>query len=157
MANNGFLPRLGQNITIATHRKAVVGAYNYAQQHSMMHDVVEYDGSLSRNDFYFGDNLRFYPEIWATVVDGLGLYSIGEDKEDRYVTVEVAAKARPNRVAEAMRVDPEFDVSANTFSGRPSTMALWLNTMCHYQVGAAPKAWVRSFFNGLSSFQSSRD
>src|SRR4051794_20570082 len=99
MANHGWLPRSGKNIDIDAIRSAVSGAYNYApttfdgafEQAAAFnltttgnsstfhladlakHDAVEFDGSLSRNDFYFGDDLHFAPAIWATTAERLGL------------------------------------------------------------------------------------
>src|SRR6266540_1252014 len=100
MANHGWLPRSGKNIDLAAVQFAVTGAYNYApatfdsafaQALSFnltttgnsstfhladlaKHDDIEFDGSLSRNDFYFGDNLHLDPAIWSTVAEKLGLY-----------------------------------------------------------------------------------
>ncbi|KAL2817940.1 Chloroperoxidase [Aspergillus cavernicola] len=172
MANHGFLPRSGKDIDLATLRLAVVSAYNYAPNtfddafaqavgfnlsttgnsstfhlaDLAKHDAVEFDGSLSRNDFYSGDNLHFDHAIWASVAERLGLYDAGPCEEDRYVTVETAAKARAARVQDAMRVNPDFNSSANQMAGSPGTTALYLTTMWDYQAGAAPKAWVRAFF-----------
>lgn len=36
------------------------------------HDTVDLNGSLSRNDFYFGDHLHFDARIWASVAEMLG-------------------------------------------------------------------------------------
>ncbi|KAK3938946.1 Chloroperoxidase [Diplogelasinospora grovesii] len=172
MANHGWLPRSGKNIDLAAVRFGVTGAYNYApttfddafaQAVSFnltttgngstfhladlaKHDDIEFDGSLSRNDFYFGDNLHFDPAIFATVAERLGLYEAGDSEMDKYVTVETAAKARAARVQDAMRVNPTFNASANEMSGSPGTTALYLVTLWDDKVGAVPKAWIRSFF-----------
>ncbi|KAL4780073.1 Chloroperoxidase [Aspergillus varians] len=172
MANHGWLPRSGQNIDLATLRTAVAGAYNYAPttfdsafkmaidfklsttgnsstfhlDDLKKHDAVEFDGSLSRNDIYFGDNLHFDPAIWGTVAERLNLYDAGECGQDKYVTVEVAARARAARVQDAMRANPTFNNSANAMSGSPGTTALYLTTMWDDEADAAPKAWVRAFF-----------
>lgn len=172
LANHGWLPRSGKNIDLPTLHAAVSGAYNYApdtfdsafQQaitcnlsttgnpstfnlaDLVKHDCIEFDGSLSRNDFYFGDALHFDPKIWGTTAKRLGLYDIGRDPKSKYVTVEVAAKARAERVADAMRVNPTFNASANEMQGSPGTTALYLVTLWDDAVGAAPKAWVKSFF-----------
>ena len=172
MANHGWLPRSGRNIDLAAVRFAVTGAYNYApttfddavaQALSFnltttgnsstfhladlaKHDAIEFDGSLSRNDFYFGDNLHYNPAIWATVAERLGLYEAGDSETDQYVTVETAAKARAARVEDAKRVNPTFNASANQMSGSPGTTALYLTTLWDDKVGAAPKTWIRAFF-----------
>jgi hypothetical protein len=110
------------------------------------HDDVEFDGSLSRNDFYFGDDLHFDPKIWATMSKRLGLDDIGRDPMSKYVTVEQAAKARAARVADAMRVNPTFNASATEITGSPGTTALYLVTLWDDAVGAVPKEWIKSFF-----------
>ena len=110
------------------------------------HDEIEIDGSLSRNDIYFGDNVHFDPNIWATVAKNLHLYDTLGSVENQYITVEAAAKARAARVVEAMRVNPTFNNSENAISGSPGTTALYLLTLWDYKVGAAPKTWVRPFF-----------
>ncbi|KAJ5087366.1 Chloroperoxidase [Penicillium angulare] len=177
LANHGWLPRSGKNIDISMFRSAIKGAYNYAPTaldfafnqaldfnltttgnistinlaDLARHDEIEFDGSLSRNDIYFGDNLHFDPVVWGTVAKHLKLYeTLGEEKNN-YVTVEMAAKARAARVAEAKRVNPSFNASANEMSGSPGTTGLYLLTMWDDNFGAAPKAWVRAFF-GMESF-----
>lgn len=171
MANHGWLPRSGKNIDLATFQQAIAGGYNLKPE-SMdsvfelavnfnitttgnpntwslfdlaRHDRIEVDGSLSRNDIYFGDNVHFDANVWAGVAKDLDLYNThGPGK--KYITIEVAAKARAARVAEAMRVNPEFNNSANAIEGSPGTTALYLLTMWDYKAGAAPKKWVRPFF-----------
>lgn len=178
MANHGFLPRSGKNIDLAAVRSGVSRAYNYAPTtfdgafeqalafnltttgnrstfnlaDLKKHDNIEFDGSLSRNDFYFGDDLNFDHAIWMTVADRLGLYEIGHSEMDKYVTVETAAKARAARVRDAMRVNPTFNASANEMSGSPGTTALYLTTLWDDKVGAAPKAWIRAFFGMFYSW-----
>jgi len=172
LANHGYLPRSGKNVDIGTLRVAVKEAFNYdantfdtAFQQAVdfnltttgnpqtinlddlaKHDAVEFDGSLSRNDFFFGDDLHFDPQIWATMAERLKLYDYGPDKKDAYVTIEAAAKARAARVQDAMKANPQFNASEAQAQGSPGTTALYLTTMWDEDAGAAPKAWVRSFF-----------
>ncbi|CRG86549.1 hypothetical protein PISL3812_03557 [Talaromyces islandicus] len=172
MANHGYLPRTGKNIDLEAIRSGVSAAYNFAPtsfdtafQQAVdfkltttgnsstfdladlaAHDKIEIDGSLSRNDFYFGDDLHFDQAIWMTVAEKLGLYEFGDSEMDQYVTVETAAKARAARVADAKRINPTFNASANEKFGSPATTALYLTTLWDDEVGAAPKAWIRAFF-----------
>ncbi|KAB5539337.1 Peroxidase, family 2-domain-containing protein [Coniochaeta sp. 2T2.1] len=187
MANHGFLPRSGKNIDIDDIRYGVSSAYNY-DSHALdgafqmavdfkltttgnastfnladlaAHDKVEFDGSLSRNDHFFGDDNSFNPFIWATTAKRLGLYDIQRSEKDKYVTVEVAAKARAARVADAKRANPRFNVSANQQGGSPGTTGLYLLTLWDEKADAAPKSWVKAFFEqeripyleGYSPFQ----
>ncbi|KAK4163989.1 Cloroperoxidase [Cladorrhinum sp. PSN259] len=170
LANHGFLPRSGKNIDLPTYQYAVQHAYNFA--HDFLegvfadalnfhlsttgnsstfnlddlkaHDKIEIDGSLSRNDFYFGDDLHFDPVIWATTANRLGLYDCVQDSE--FVTVERAAVARAARVRDAKVANPSFNASAAEQSGSPGTTALYLATLWNETEGAAPKTWVRDFF-----------
>ncbi|SPQ20822.1 fc3d20d0-5662-4994-95a4-545218fe02f0 [Thermothielavioides terrestris] len=172
MANHGWLPRSGRDIDLASLQHAVVGAFNYAPNafdgafqaaidfnlsttgnpstfhlaDLAKHDAIEFDGSLSRNDYALGDNLHFDPAIWHTVAQYLGLYRTGPSKADKYVTVETAARARAQRVRDAMRANPHFNASANEMFGSPGTTALYLTTLWDDKADAAPKAWIRAFF-----------
>lgn len=172
MANHGYLPRTGKDIDIEAVRSGVSAAYNYAPttfdfafQQAVdfkltttgnsstfdladlaAHDKIEIDGSLSRNDFYFGDDLHFDHAIWMTVAERLGLYEYGDSEKDQYVTVETAARARAARVADAKRINPTFNASANEITGSPGTTALYLTTLWDDKVGAVPKTWIRAFF-----------
>ncbi|GFP58912.1 putative sterigmatocystin biosynthesis peroxidase stcC [Trichoderma asperellum] len=172
LANHGYLPRSGKNIDLPTLHSAFVDAYNYAPDtfddvfglvqtfkltttgnistfnlaDLAKHDYIEFDGSLSRNDFYFGDNLHFDPKIWATMSQRMALNEVTRDPMSKYVTVESAAKARAARVADAMKINPTFNASSTEMMGSPGTMALWLTTLWDDSVGAAPKEWVKSFF-----------
>lgn len=112
----------------------------------LKHGVMEFDGSLSRNDYYFGDALDFDPKIWKTMSDRLGLNNITSDPMSKYVTVETAAKARLARVADAKKANPDFDASTLEIQGSPGTTALYLATLWDDSVGAAPKEWIKSFF-----------
>ncbi|RFU75033.1 chloroperoxidase [Trichoderma arundinaceum] len=172
LANHGWLPRSGKNIDLPTLQAAVSGAYNYAPDtfdvvfkqaqacnlsttgnystfhlaDLAKHDCTEFDGSLSRNDFYFGNSLDFDPKIWATMSKRLDLDNVGRSPKSKYVTVEQAAKARAARVEDAMRVNPTFNASALEMLGSPGTTALYLVTLWDDTVGAAPKEWIKSFF-----------
>lgn len=178
MANHGYLPRSGRNIDIDAVRSAVSAAYNYAPAtfdsafkqaadfnltttgnastfhlaDLAKHDNVEFDGSLSRNDIFFGDNLHFDANIWATTSARLKLNDLGPGKSDRYVTVEAAAKAQAARIVDAKKANPTFNASANQMTGGQGTTALYLTTLWDDEAGAAPKSWIRTWFGTFSPF-----
>lgn len=118
------------------------------------HDTIEFDGSLSRSDYYLGDDLHFDPAIWHTVAEHLNLYKTGPSEQDKYVTVEAAAKARAARVKDAMRANPRFNASTTQMFGSPGTSALYLATLWDAKAKAAPKTWVRAFFGTFCSCSS---
>ncbi|KAL2829568.1 Chloroperoxidase [Aspergillus pseudoustus] len=173
MANHGFLPRNGRDISLTDLHAAITSAYNYAPEtldnafqmaldfnlsttgnsktihlsDLNKHNAIEHDGSLSRSDFNLGDNHSFDPEVWNSTATHLGLYDAGVDCEsDLYVTVEVAARARALRFREAEALNPAFNASAGALMGSVGETALYLTTLWDYAAGTAPKAWIRAFF-----------
>jgi len=180
LANHGYLPRNGREIDINIIRTAVSVAYNYAPTtfdsafkeavdfnltttgnastiylaDLAKHDNIEFDGSLSRNDIFFGDNNHFDAKIWATTSARLKLNDLGPEKSERYVTVEVAAKAQAARVVDAKKANPAFNASANQMRGGPGTTALYLTTLWDDKAGAVPKSWIRAWFGTSNPFDS---
>jgi hypothetical protein len=112
------------------------------------HDTIEFDGSLSRNDFALGDDLHFDPAIWATTARRLGLRD-GDPDPDGLLTVEVAGRARNSRVIDARAANPQFNDSMTRQQGSPGTTGLYLLTNWDDAAGAARKSWVKSFFGKL--------
>jgi hypothetical protein len=177
LANHGYLPRSGRDIDINAVRSAVSSGYNYAPAtfdsafkqaadfnltttgnastfhlaDLAKHDNVEFDGSLSRNDIFFRDNLHFDAKIWAATSERLKLNDLGPGNSERYVTVEVAAKAQAARVVDAKKANPSFNASANQMMGGPGTTALYLTTLWDDKAGAVPKSWIRAWFGMLNS------
>ncbi|CAI7564269.1 unnamed protein product [Penicillium crustosum] len=172
LANHGWLHRSGKDIDLPAFQSAIAGAYNYepttmdgifelalnfnlsttGNQSTFnlfdlaRHDEIEFDGSLSRNDIYFGDNVHFDPNIWATVAKNLNLYDTLGPEANQYITVETAGKACAARAAEAKRANPRFNASAMQMMGNPGTTALYLVTLWDEAAGAAPKSWVKALF-----------
>ncbi|ETS82553.1 hypothetical protein PFICI_04429 [Pestalotiopsis fici W106-1] len=171
LANHGFLPRSGKNIDLIMVQTAAAEAHNFrtdvlttAFQQAVdfklsttgnystinledlkKHDTIEIDGSLSRNDFYFGDDLHFDPLIWATVAKSLSLYNLSGEG-GLYITVEMAARARAARVADAIKANPTFNASENEQQGSPGTTALWLTTLWDHSLNKTHKDWTSSWF-----------
>ncbi|KAK2808578.1 hypothetical protein FQN50_004610 [Emmonsiellopsis sp. PD_5] len=112
------------------------------------HGTVEFDGSLSRKDFLLGgDALHFDPKVWEPVAQHLGLARhSAKFRKEKYITVEVAAKARAARQKIAMEANPQFNASEFQKQGSIGTTALYLTTLWDDKADAAPKAWVKAFF-----------
>lgn len=106
------------------------------------HDTIEVDGSLTRNDIYFGDDVHFDATVWAPVAKDLGLDDI--HSHGRFVTPEIAAKATKNRYDLAETVNPEFNNSKLRHDTEYGTTALYLLTLWDGQNNAAPKPWVKA-------------
>lgn len=169
LANHGFLPRDGKNLDFKMIDQAAHDAYNFV--HGFLkdpvdmvfkfnistsdrpsetfhlvdlarHNTIEVDGSLTRNDIYFGDDLHFDATVWNPVAKDLGLDN--PHYFDRYLTVETAAQATKNRLALAKRVNPEFTASQQQHLTEYGTTALYLLTLQEEKKGAAPKSWVKA-------------
>lgn len=174
LANHGWLPRSGKNISLADVRHATGHAFNYKPDvfdeavggvlagklsttempdstfnlddlaSAAAHGIVEFDGSLSRNDVLVsGDALHFDRDVWGPVARDLGL---GEGGKRGVVTVEAAAKARAAREVAARGANPDFEDSDLQSNGSPGTTGLYLTTLWDENKGGAPKAWVKAFF-----------
>ncbi|GAB7328632.1 hypothetical protein MBLNU13_g00570t1 [Cladosporium sp. NU13] len=169
LANHGYLPHDGKNIDYAMINKASQEAYNFApgfyvdavnmvfelgisttnrpnETFNLLdlarHDEIEADGSLTRNDVFFGDDVHFDAAVFAPVAKDLGLDKY--HRADSYVTVETAAKATKNRLELAKSVNPAFNASAHQHASEYGTTALYLLTVWDEQNQASPKSWVRA-------------
>ncbi|KAJ4286180.1 hypothetical protein N0V88_008124 [Collariella sp. IMI 366227] len=124
------------------------------------HDTIDSDGSLSRNGFVLGEKLHFDHAVWATVAKRLRLNQtspseknkfgagcqVGQPAQHKYITVEMAAKARAAQVCNAMASNEYLNASAAQMQGSPGTTALYLMTLWDFKADAAPKVWVKAFF-----------
>jgi len=133
LANHGYLPHDGKNIDYGMINNAAQEAYNFApgfyidavnmvfqmgisttnrpnETFNLLdlarHDEIEADGSLTRNDVFFGDDVHFDASVFAPVARDLGLDQ--DRRADGYVTVETAAKATKNRLELAKKRQPGF-------------------------------------------------
>ena len=86
------------------------------------HDFpIEHDFSLSRQDFYFGDNHSFNQTMFDMVLDYV--------PEGENFTIAEAAKARYNRVVVEKARDPAFTYFPQTMILSYGESALYLSTM----------------------------
>ncbi|KAF5252903.1 hypothetical protein FANTH_2227 [Fusarium anthophilum] len=169
LANHGYLPRDGANINYDMINHAAQAAYNFEDgfyidavnmvfqlnistsnrpsetfhlRDLAQHDQIEVDGSLTRNDIFFGDDLHFDATVFDPVSRDLGLDKIS--RKDKVVTIETAAKATKTRLDLAKRVNPEFNASVHQHQTEYGTTALYLLTVWDEQQKAAPKHWVKA-------------
>lgn len=101
-----------------------------------MSKVIEHDGSLSRNDIFFGNNLSFNQTIWAQT---LAFFT------DYKISVEIAAKARRARLAKAAAVNPKFNLTAGDERSSEIETALYLVVFGN-GTGPANTQWVDILF-----------
>lgn len=107
------------------------------------HDRIEVDGSLTRNDIYFGDDVHFDATVFAPVAKDLGLDHTHRHA-DEFVTVETAARATQNRLELAKRVNPEFSYTEHQHLTEYGTTALYLLTLWDEENKASHKPWVKA-------------
>lgn len=99
--------------------------------------MIEHDGSLSRNDIFFGDNHSFNETIFNTVAAHFGPYTI---------SIKQAATARTSRIAAARAVNPEFEFVADQDQFSQFETALYLRVFGHGVEGNARTDWVNILF-----------
>ncbi|KAJ0367595.1 hypothetical protein COL154_003253 [Colletotrichum chrysophilum] len=98
---------------------------------------MEHDGSLSRNDVYFGDNHSFDEEIWETVAS----HFVNET-----ISIPTAAKARAARLQAAAAANPEFSLTADGVQFSFIETALYLSIFGNLDDGNAKTEWVKVLF-----------
>jgi len=99
--------------------------------------VIEHDGSLSRNDIFFGDNHSFNPAIFNKVAAHF---------TKKTISIETAAKARTDRIAAARAANPRFNFTANENQFSLFESALYLRTFGRGTEGEARRDWVEVMF-----------
>lgn len=170
LANHGYLPRDGKDLDYQMISEAAQAAYNFSpdfykeavdmvwktnisttdRPHETFHlfdlarhDRIEVDGSLTRNDIYFGDDVHFDATVFAPVAKDLGLDHTHRHA-DEFVTVETAARATQNRLELAKRVNPEFSYTEHQHLTEYGTTALYLLTLWDEENNASHKPWVKA-------------
>jgi len=99
---------------------------------------IEHDASLSRGDFFFGDDHSFNQSYWNMVLKYI--------PQGSPFTIKNAAPARFNRVKQSRAVDPTFTYTPQQFVLSYGETALYLSTMGDPVTGVAPYAYVQSLF-----------
>lgn len=100
--------------------------------------VIEHDGSLSRNDIYFGDNHSFNAKIWESVAVAF---------TNTTISIPTAAKARVARLQAAAAANPEFNLTADGTQFSFIETALYLSVFGNLDDGNANTEWVKVLFS----------
>ncbi|KAK0739382.1 Chloroperoxidase [Apiosordaria backusii] len=162
LANHNYLPRDGANISLLKLIQAAKAGINLAPDATLIvglkalqtsttggwftfnlddlnkHGIIEHDASLSRKDVFFGDNHSFSPEVWATV----SKHFQGLEK----IPIDVAAKARKERVENAKATNPEFNLTPDHERFSVLETCLYLYVFGEGTEGNARTDWVRVLF-----------
>ncbi|TEA12003.1 putative sterigmatocystin biosynthesis peroxidase stcC [Colletotrichum sidae] len=162
IANHGFLPRDGSNISLQILTEALNKSANLHSSLSeflgglslqlsttgdpgTFHlsdiaahgDFIEHDASLSRADAYFGDNVSFNETIWAESKSML----LAKDP----IPLEAFARARLARFDASKAENPEFQVTDNQRDGSLLEMAI-IARLFQTNAGGASPEWIRVLF-----------
>lgn len=157
MANHGWLPHHGRNITLPMLTQGLLGAFAFdsmpppagvmtfaealfaasisdpANPSNTTFDLdtvnthngpIEFDGSLSRKDHFFGSDVAF---DWGTWKTQWRLFEEEGFVNDTYIDLSVAATARARHVLHKSQAgNPEFLFTNVTLSKSSGTTALYM-------------------------------
>ncbi|KAK1223524.1 hypothetical protein PQX77_013601 [Marasmius sp. AFHP31] len=160
LANHGFLPRNGKNITIPMILKAGLEGFNVESdllllaakagilaspsvdqlelRDIMLHGNIEHDASVSRVDRDLGDHVPFNEEIFATLANS----NPGVD----YYNATSAGQVQKARLEHSRANNPNLHNTIKEFQIRNRESALYLTVMGDVLAGKAPKEYVNIFF-----------
>ncbi|KAK7038985.1 hypothetical protein VNI00_010377 [Paramarasmius palmivorus] len=160
LANHGFLPRNGKNITIpivlqgavdgfnvqndalALAAKAALFTSNLNDQFTLndikLHSNIEHDGSISRADHALGDNAAFN----ETHFNVTAKQNPGVD----FFNGTSAGLAFKERHADSLANNPNITNTIKEFQIKLREAALYLSVMGDPVTGKAPKQFVNIFF-----------
>ncbi|KAJ7246048.1 Cloroperoxidase [Mycena rebaudengoi] len=162
LANHGYLPHNGRNITIPMIMEAVLEAFNVhwdtillaakfglfsgedASSFQAMrldalslHNLVEHDASISRNDFGLGDHIKFNESVYSVLANS----NPGKDYYEPFSSGQV----QRDRLADSMARNPNLVNTGKEFQLRSRETSLYLSIFGGLD-GLAPKKFVDVFF-----------
>ncbi|KAJ7234157.1 Cloroperoxidase [Mycena rebaudengoi] len=163
LANHGYLPRNGRNISIPLLMDATLEGFNqhwdtillaakfglFASEDVTsfqemrldalsLHNLIEHDASISRPDFGFGDHIKFNESVYATLANS----NPGKD----YYDPVSAGKVQRDRLAHSVATNPNVTNTSKEFKLRSRETALYLSIFGDPLTGIAPKKFVNIFF-----------
>lgn len=165
MANHGFLPRGGQNITLNDTTTALDTALNIPPEFGALlhktavrtnpdgnvtntfslpdlgrHNILEHDASLSRQDAFFGDNLAFNATVFAET----------QAKWQDTIDVPQAAAARFARLQTSNRTNPMSGLNRVGQAFSLGESAAYIIVLGNATAQTAPKKVVEYMFRKCS-------
>ncbi|KAF7362908.1 hypothetical protein MVEN_00641400 [Mycena venus] len=160
LANHGYLPRDGRNITVpmivqsfeevfnlgvdALQPFAKFGLLSSAAPDTLNlddlveHSLIEHDASLSRLDTALGDSLHFNEQQFSTLANS----NPGVD----YYNTTSAGQVQFEMLAQSIRLNPNLTNTPKEFKIRTRESAFYLSTMGDPLTGIAPKNFVQILF-----------
>jgi len=161
LANHGYLPRDGKNISLTDLIAGFKESINLAPDATLLvglkalqasstgnfltihlsdlakHGVIEHDGSLSRHDIHSGDNHTFAPELWAATASQF----TGET-----ISIDLSAQVRNNRLTVAKTTNPDFHMSKDDIRFSVIETASYQLVFGRGLDGEARTDWLKIFF-----------
>ncbi|EEB94677.1 hypothetical protein MPER_06470, partial [Moniliophthora perniciosa FA553] len=160
LANHGFLPRDGKNITIAVVLQGAVDGFNvqndglslaakaalftsplndqFTLNDIKLHSNIEHDGSISRADHALGDNAAFNETYFSVTANS----NPGVD----YFNGTSAGLVFKERHADSLANNPNITNTIKEFQIKLREAALYLSVLGDPATGKAPKNLVNTFF-----------
>ncbi|MCJ1259789.1 hypothetical protein MMC24_007628 [Lignoscripta atroalba] len=163
LANHGFLPRHGMDVTINNLVFALETGLNVAAEvtefvgndalttnpepNATCFDLnmlakhnfpLEHDGSLSRNDSYFGDDITFDHLVFDRFISQFAGYDL--------VPLSVVARARAESVLYASKQHPDFFFNASILNRSISESALYTSVLGDPITGGPKTGWIKVLF-----------
>ncbi|KAJ7115153.1 Cloroperoxidase [Mycena epipterygia] len=160
LANHGYLPRSGMNLTIPMMLQAALDGFNVGSDSIIqaakfgllsgndpitlnldalaLHNLIEHDASISRNDFAVGDNLHFNETVFSTLANA----NPGVD----FYNATSAGQVQHARLANSIAINPSVTNTRKEHLLRSRESALYLSIMGDPLTGIAPKNFVQIFF-----------
>ncbi|KAI1474346.1 hypothetical protein K445DRAFT_323386 [Daldinia sp. EC12] len=161
LANHGFLPHDGKNINVNNTAEALSKGLNLAWElgvdlhdfavmanpqpnattfdldHLSRHNVLEHDGSLSRQDAHFGPPDVFNEAVFNQTVS----YWTGD-----VVTMQMAANARLARLMTSNLTNPEYSLSDLGSGFSIGESVVYLLVLGNKDTAEAPKNYLEYWF-----------
>ncbi|KAJ7826891.1 hypothetical protein B0H14DRAFT_2595594 [Mycena olivaceomarginata] len=156
LANHGYLHRSGKNISIPDMLQAALDGFNVGPDTIIqaakfgllsgddpttlnldalqLHNLVEHDASISRNDFAIGDNLHFNETVFSTLANA----NAGVD----FYNATSAGQVMHDRLADSLARNPTTTNTRKEFELRIRESALYLSILGDPVTGVAPKKCV---------------
>ncbi|KAL2813635.1 Cloroperoxidase [Aspergillus cavernicola] len=162
LANHGYLPRNGKDITLDILKDAMLEGFNIANSDALIlffpaistspeypftdrfdlanlgrHGILEHDISLSRSDAYFADPNPFNERVWAETASYF---------TTPMITVEQVAAARMGRLATSQETNPEHSLSALADGFSWGECASFFEIMADGTTGTVKKEYIEYWF-----------
>ncbi|KAH7144262.1 Peroxidase, family 2-domain-containing protein [Dactylonectria estremocensis] len=161
LANHGYLPRDGKNISQNITRSAMKGGLNlepdfadimfgpalltnprpnqttFDLDHLNRHNILEHDGSLSRADAYWDDSQVFNETVYEETLTYF---------QNDTVDLKAAAAARMGRVISSTRTNPTFFLNATSEMISLGETAAYILALGDRETGTVPLNRVRMMF-----------